>query len=470
MSKLLFLAIPGFDESMAVRLKADLPNFKAIKSDGIWGKMNGAVPPNPVTAWTSALSGRNPGFFGFWGRCYRDSFVYGEPKTVDGPTKERKVSSLYTMLANLGQKVAIVDVPLTTPAPRIPGGYTVSTPLPRSTDNVFTWPKSLADEIRGLIGDYLFDDSFHAEQRDLVFKKLCEMDGQRLTLVKHFLGKRCDCVIAFLSGLDRLAHLSNAGEGEPFSSELREYYQYLDRQIGDLRLALDSSTVLLLASDHELDRIDGEVRLNEWLITNGYLSISEYPSEPSALECVQVEWSRTRAWAGNSGQIYVNLKDREAEGIVGSSEYESILDELISRLKGITDEKGSALRAKLFKRHEIYSGPFSQYAPDLFVIFENNRWRCSEKVGFGNGNLCSSTIEFLTGGYGTEGFFCIAGPGIPPKGEYAGASLLDLAPTVLDVMDLEIPGEMEGVSVSGKERTPEEEEALVQERLKFLGY
>jgi predicted AlkP superfamily phosphohydrolase/phosphomutase len=334
-----------------------------------------------------------------------------------------------------------------------------------------------------LVGEFLFeqgDEDPHPEERDRVFERICEIDEQRFTLVKHLLGKKqCDCVIAAFSGLHKLARLYNGGydrnrEQDPQRmSMLREYYRWLDRQIGEVRSALDPATVLLVVSVHNVERLDGEIHINEWLIQNGYLSVSQYPDEPTAIADVNVEWAKTKAWAsGDSGQVYVNLKGREADGIVDSAEYETLLDELISRLKEIPDENGNPLNTRLFKRHEIYSGPFSQYAPDLFIAFDGCRRKCGEKVGFGSGSLYSSETAPISarGSDGLEGFFCIAGPGIPPKGEYVGASLLDVAPTVLDVMDLEIPGELEGVSVSGKKRTPEEEEALVQERLKFLGY
>ena len=66
----------------------------------------------------------------------------------------------------------------------------------------------------------------------------------------------------------------------------------------------------------------------------------------------------------------------------------------------------------------------------------------------------------------------MAGPGVPAKGEYIGATLLEVAPTVLDVMDLEIPKEMESKPILGKEKpaySPDDEEK-VRARLKILDY
>jgi len=201
--------------------------------------------------------------------------------------------------------------------------------------------------------------------------------------------------------------------------------------------------------------------------------LSEYPSEPIPFMELKVDWSKTRAWAtGYSGQIYFNMKGREPEGIIDPADYEGLLNELINKVKEIPGEKGITLETRAFKRNEIYTGIFADYAPDIFIFFDECRWKTNEMVGFGPGNIYSFETPFGEddGADGSFGYFCLAGPGIPANGEYKRASLLDIAPTVIDVMDLEIPEEMEGVSISGRERTPEEKEALVQKRLKFLGY
>jgi predicted AlkP superfamily phosphohydrolase/phosphomutase len=481
MSKIVVLGVPGFGSNLAGI--EDLPNLKKMQEDGIWGKVQGSLPSNSPTAWTCALSSRNPGAFGFWGISSRDTLSYDESKSIDVKTKDQRVKSLYTILPNLGQKVAILGVPITSPPPRIPGGYCISDSLEQDRAKGFTWPKTLVDEIRGLVGEYLLDTGPLSMEKDHALKTIYEMDSQRFSLLKYFMGKKqCDCVVAVITGMDKMArHFArywdeNHRKHEPdprYKSAFRDYSLWLDKQIGEVRDALDESTVFLILSDHSTQRLEGKINLNEWLIQEGYMYLREYPSEPTAIEMLNVEWSKTKAWAmGTSGQVYINLKGRESDGTVDPSEYEKLLDELIGKLKEVPDEKGNLLKTRLFKRHEIYSGPFADYAPDLFVFFDEGRWKTTDLVGFGSRNLYSldpsQTKE--DGAEGMDGYFCLAGPGIPRKGEYVGASLLDMAPTVLDVMDLEIPSEMEGVSLSGKERTPEEEEALIQERLKFLGY
>ncbi|MBU2498191.1 MAG: alkaline phosphatase family protein [Proteobacteria bacterium] len=488
MAKVALLGLTGFDPGLVEQWLEDLPNLRGLQQEGIWGKIQSSVPPTVVTAWTCALSSRNPGAFGFWDVAYRGDFSYGEPKVIDCRVKDQRVGSLYNVLHMSGQKVALVNVPASWPPPRIPGGYSVSPTVKSGLEKGFTWPKSLADEVQGLVGEYILETP-GVEQKTLPMEKgsaqetIRETDLQRFTLLKHFIVKRqCDCVITVAEGPDRAARLyyrflderHRRYDADPErKNALHDYYLWVDMQIGEIRRALDENTALFILSDHGVQRLDGLVNLNEWLIKEGYMALEQYPSEPAAFGDLKVDWSKTRAWAtGRAGQIYINVRGRESGGIVATEGYNGLLDELIARIKQIPDEKGNALATRVLKRNEIYSGPFAEYAPDLFVCFDEGRRRTNERVGYGPGSihLFDASLAGEDGSDSLVGYFCLAGPGIPSKGEYSGATLYDVAPTVLDVMDLEIPQEMEGVSISGKERTPEEEEALVQERLKFLGY
>jgi len=488
MSKMVVLGLSGFNPELVEGWLEDLPNLRKMQEEGIWGKMESTVPPNIPQAWTCAQSSRNPGVFGFWDFRYRDEFSYGENKNIDCRIKDQRVDTLYKTLPMFGQKIAVVNVPVTWPPPRIPGGYSISSVLTPDLEKGFTWPKSLADEVQGLVGEYIIDVSEAGENylqmgKDRVLKRSYEMDAQRFTLLRHFIGKKqCDYVCTVIMGADRVSHLFYRFFDEQhirydpdsqYGNVLHDYYVWIDQQIGETRDNLDEDTALFVHSDHSVQPLEGRINLNEWLIQEGYMVLSEYPSELIPFMELKVDWSKTRAWAtGYSGQIYFNMKGREPEGIIDPGDYDGLLDELINKVKAIPGEKGNALETRVFKRNEIYTGTFADYAPDIFIFFDECRWKTNEMVGFGPDNMYSydTPLGEDDGADGFYGYFCLAGPGIPAKGEYDAASLLDVAPTALDVMNLEIPQEMEGVSISGKERTPEEKEALVQERLKLLGY
>jgi len=486
MPKMLVMELSGLNPDWVEKWLEEMPNIKEMQQQGIWGHMQSTVPPGFPQSHICAQSGRNPGVYGFWGEVNRKSFSYQDTEKATAQQKAKRVKSLYDLLPMSGKKVAIVGLPLTSPPPRIPGGYVVAPCLSEDDKAGMTWPRSLGNEVESKVGELLPElDSDKAArfENPEILNHIRAVDEQRFELVRYFMAeKQCDVVFGSVRGSEALSRIfcrfadekyKNFEADTAHANVLEEYYQWVDDQIGETLRVLDDDTALLVYSDYPIQRRDGIFRMNEWLIQEGYLSLHEYPSEPVPFSDLNVDWNKTRAWvSGRSGGTTINLQGRETNGVVEKEVYEGLLDELISKIKDIPDESGGALETKVYKRYEIYSGPFADIAPDLFVFLDDCRWEVDDRVGFGAGNLYSQDSTHFES-HGTEGFygyFALSGPAVPSEGEHQGASLIDIAPTVLDVLDLEIPEELEGISFSGKERTPEEEEALIQERLKFLGY
>jgi predicted AlkP superfamily phosphohydrolase/phosphomutase len=255
---------------------------------------------------------------------------------------------------------------------------------------------------------------------------------------------------------------------------LRDHYRFCDRKLGELRQKLDGDTALVVHSDHSVQRLDGRINLNEWLAQEGYLTLINRPSSTTPLRNCQVDWSKTKAWAtGYTGQLYLNMKGREAQGVVDPGDYHDLLDELSEKLIALPGEKGQPLDTETFKRVEIHSGPYSKYGPDLFIYFDQCRYNISEMVGYESLYSYDTGKGADDGGHGRSGFFAMAGPGIPATGEVKNMTLLDIAPTLLSLLGLPVPEDMEGQSLLQRERDRaysaiDEEE--VRKRLQGLGY
>jgi predicted AlkP superfamily phosphohydrolase/phosphomutase len=310
------------------------------------------------------------------------------------------------------------------------------------------------------------------------------MDEQKFKLIEHFyVDKECDYTFGVIMGTDRMSHLfyryfdDKHIRYEPhpiYGTALKEHYMFCDRKLGELRQKLDGNTALVVHSDHSVQRLDGRINLNEWLAQEGYLTLLSQPTSPTPLKNCQVNWSKTKAWAtGYTGQIYLNMKGREAQGIVSPADYHALLDELIEKLRALPGEKGQPLDTETFKRVDIHSGPYSKYGPDLFIYFDQCRYNISEMMGYGTIYSYDTGKGADDGGHGRQGFFAMAGPGIPPIGEVKYMTLLDMAPTVLSLLGVQIPGDMEGQSLVQGEKDSvysEEDEEEVRKRLQGLGY
>jgi len=214
------------------------------------------------------------------------------------------------------------------------------------------------------------------------------------------------------------------------------------------------------------------IRINEWLIQEGYMRLKTRPEHLTPVIQADIDWKNTRAWAtGFTGQLYLNVKGREAQGAVDPGDYDKVLDELSERVKNITDEGGKKLETQVFKRKEIHSGEYARFGPDLFIFFDNCHWNISEFVGYGSIYSYDTPKGPDDAGHGHYGFFAIYGSGVPKRGEVSGADLLDIAPTVLHLMGIPTHADMEGKALTKKKSAySEEDKEEVKERLSKIGY
>jgi predicted AlkP superfamily phosphohydrolase/phosphomutase len=236
--------------------------------------------------------------------------------------------------------------------------------------------------------------------------------------------------------------------GNPFEDSILAYHRHIDQLVARLLVHADEDTVVLVVSDHGAKRMDGGIRVNEWLRREGLLATLAQPNGVAKLEDVGVDWSRTTAWGegGYYARIFMNVKGREPQGTVDPREYERVRDDLAERLATIPDEQGRPIGTRVFKPEDVYP-QVNGVAPDLIVHFGDLLWRSVGTIG---GDEGVHTFENDTGpddaNHAQEGLFILAGPGIPATGRI-DAHLLDIAPTVLDLLGIDTPQAMRGQSL-----------------------
>lgn len=485
--KVVMIGLDGLNPDLVYQWKGELPNLSKLMEEGIYGKIKSTVPPITPQAWSCILTGKNPGHFGYWDFTYRDDYSYGQSELVNSRVRDERVDTIYEILSGYNKKVAIINVPVTYPPPEIPGGYSISSFMIPNLNKQFTYPVSLKKEIEKIIGQYIIDAStsdmnFRQMNKEVVLKRIYDMDKQRFELTKYFIKeKECDFVFTVIMGTDRMPHLfyryfdKNHRRYTPhpkYESALKNHYKFCDESIGEILNLVDEDTAMIVTSDHSVQRLDGRINLNEWLIKEGYMKLRKRPERPTSLMQVDIDWSQTKAWAtGFTGQLYLNVKGRESQGIVDSQDYERLLGELAEKLKAITDEKGESLDTKVYRRKDIHSGEYAKFGPDLFVYFDNCYWNISELIGYDSIYSYDTPKGPDDGGHGPFGFFAMAGKGVPKRGKVSDADLLDIAPTILHLFGVTIPQDMEGKVLTKKERVySKEDEDEIRERLSRLGY
>jgi predicted AlkP superfamily phosphohydrolase/phosphomutase len=310
------------------------------------------------------------------------------------------------------------------------------------------------------------------------------MSRKHFEVVRHFLATKPWDYFQFVEiGLDRVQHgfwqyhdpqHVDYTPGNPYETVVRDYYRYLDEEIGTLFALLDDDTAVLVVSDHGAQRLDGGFCVNEWLVDEGLLALSARPSEVTPFAQLEVDWPNTRVWSegGYYARVFLNVKGREPEGAVEPADYEAFRDELKARLEATTDPDGRPLGTLVFKPEEVYRN-VRNVAPDLIVHFGGLYWRSIGGVGYGRHHVQENDTGPDGCNHAQLGAFVLAAPGLPLSGELHGAHLLDVAPTLLTLAGSDVPPSMQGRSLlsAGLAAGPSEsEDDVVRQRLSGLGY
>ena len=480
MTRLLLIGVDGFNPENVSEWLNDLPHINTLQNRGLYGVIRSLVPPASPHAWIASQSGRSPGSYGIWDNVYRDEFTYKIDNYVDSSVIDMKIQCLHYILPRIGQKIAMIDVPGTFPAPEIPGGYCLSSGADDAEMGEAAWPAALRDEIGKILGrnfigkpKVLCTDQ-RVESQDLL-KAVYTMDEQRVTLLKYFLHERnCDYVFGVLPGLKYVCrYILGCCDEKDYVTLLRQYYSSLDQLIGRL-LETDDDTAIFVFSPYSKQPAGGCINLNEWLIDAGYLTLKSYPRSPMRFTPDIVDWNRTYCWSkGKMGQIYFNVKGREPFGIVDRDDLNELILGLSKKAGESFCSNGATLHTTIIKRDEVHSGRYCEYGPDVFACFDHYRWNTDDGLGNGRGQVIS--LKKIREANGMHGYFCLCGPGIPNQGNLGVISLLCIAPTVMDILRLEPHQDMEESSVLGKTMFPEKKKVLdkdgaVRSRLEALGY
>lgn len=433
----------------------DLPNIRRLVENGLWGPIRSSDPPITVPAWATFFTSKNPGHLGFYGFRNRKNFSYDDMAIAN--LRSIRVDTLWDILSRAGKKVGVLGVPPSYP-PKAVNGFMVGCFLTPDTDSPYTYPDDLRHEIAREVGNYQVDvDEFRTEHKAGLLSRIQAMTETRWKLLRHLIkSKEWDLLMMVEMGTDRIHHgfwkyfdptHKKYVQGTQFQRCIPEYYKYLDHEIGSVLELLDDDTVVIVMSDHGCKRMDGSVNINDWLIQEGYLTLAEKPEGICRVKEAKIDWSKTKVWGwgGYYSRIFFNVEGREPAGIVPQSAYASLQDEVIAKLCAIQDENGRRMNTRVLKPQETYTGPYTNLAPDLLVYFDDLYWRCSEDMGHDGIHSFDTEIGPDDAVHDYNGMFVMCHPNDGTmKGHREGMKMLDGAPTLLNLLGVGIPKDMEG--------------------------
>jgi len=285
-----------------------------------------------------------------------------------------------------------------------------------------------------------------------------EADEERRRMFLDALEKvRRGLICCVFDGTDRIQHMfwryidpehpAREGFGQTrLHNAIPELYERMDKIVGETMAKCDDpDTLLLVISDHGFKPFRYGIDLNRWLIDNGYMVLKEPPKGRRYL--ATVDWSQTRAYAQGLAGIFLNVKDRESQGIVEEgAEADALRAELCENLSGLKDDRNGqlAIRRAYSARHS-YRGPYAVDAPDIVVGY-NEGYRVSWEAAVGD----ITDQVFHDNMKAWSGDHCID-PAIVPGVMFSNRRiegdkprLLDLGPTVLKLFGVNVPKHMDG--------------------------
>ena len=549
--KLLVVGLDGASFNVLDPLleKDYLPNIAKLIAGGARGDLETTFPPITAVAWSSFMTGKNPGKHGIFEFVRRD---HGSNRELAVNASFRQGRAIWDLLGDAGKQVIVHNFPCTYPPHEINGLMIADFMTPRGRRD-FTYPKSLLAEVEAEFGSYrLHLTQTYAEGNvDAVLDELFDELEYKAKVAEYLMTRyEWDAFFQYFWGTDRIQHelwhiiddqhpRHKQQEARVYRDRVLGYFRRVDEILGRLIELCGKEPLVLIASDHGFGPAHKYCSLNIWLLQEGFLklkpqvatrlkklmfSIGLTPefafkltrkipgairpargvsSQPGASKLLgkfflsfnDVDWTRSVAFSkGNYGQIYVNLRDREPNGIVGDDQYEAVREAIIDRLSVLKDPRtGGSWVGQVFRREDIYNGPLLSDAPDIAFLPADMRY-----LPLGNADFTSNKFMVdafgISGCHRMNGVMIANGDGIERAHTVSSAKIYDMAPTLLYLMSQSVPEDMDGrvltemiteeyasahsiqFSTGGDDPGPssleysDEDNADVIERLKSLGY
>jgi len=462
-----------------------MPNLGRLIQQGVSGVLMSTIPPLTAPAWSTFLTGVNPGSHGVY---EFGQYKSGSYNTVLVNSRHITHKTLWQILSDAGKKIISVSVPLTYPPPKV-NGYLISGMLTPNTNCTFTYPPELSKEILREIKNYKIVTTGGVFARKGLVKfveELIDTETKRINATRYLMGKgEWDVAMVHILSVDILQHqLYPYLEGEISAGKdkerVEEFFRAIDKEFGRIQSALPDNCLKIVMSDHGFGPSDYTVRLNNFLIEKGLLVL-----KPTALSYYflnlarfllrfdkfhlskwfykrkrrdiqenigtkMINWEKTKAFVVNGsiyGHIYINLKGREPLGVVNpGSEYEELRDYIAAAAGEIKNpETNKPVVAKVYRREEVYSGPKIGDAPDLIIVPEEGYYFRSSIFQDNSKIVTKNRIRRdLMGTHQQDGIMVFSGPFIKENTKINKANLVDIFPTILYCLGLEVPDYCEG--------------------------
>lgn len=430
--------VVGFDGLEPQRVKhlaarGRLPNFSRVIKEGILTDLITVLPPSSAPAWTSAVTGVNPGKHGIYGFLKQPTADDDVP-IVFNTSRQRGFEAVWEVLSRYGRTSCIVNIPLTSPADSL-NGYMVAG-FPHTSDDPSE--KFFPEELQRRLAAYSLDDietPGGLNREDKFITKMAAISSKLRALGLDLLDERSwDLYWIVFTFTDRYQHffwkyidpehpMYDRAQAATYGGKIDEAYEKADAYLGDFMGRLGDDDLLIIMSDHGFGHLHYTINARNFV----YRTLGTHADALCA-------------------DFFGGIFKIEVTGRNADQRYASIRDRLADGLRELKDpERGVSMIDSVYFKDDLYGGPYLGRAPDVI---------CLEKPGYLFSRLPRTPdlrildrgpnpIWTHTGYHRRKGSLGLYGSCIRPQ-EPIRARIVDITPIVLAYLGVPVPEEVDG--------------------------
>lgn len=461
--------------------EGSLPNFERMVKEGFSSCLESTIPPMTAPSWLSFSTGRNPGRHGVFDFYRRVGF-----KREPLDSRALKGREVWEILSEQGKKVIVINSVLAYPVKKV-NGFLIAGMMTPSYEVDYTYPRNLKKRLEkwgyqigvelevGMRSNWARSlvmtknrekrqkliDSFNqiAEKRWEVFKKLGTEDNW-------------DFAFIMFEGVDRLQHYYWQKDD---LYVVESHYKALDKILGEAGEMMEKKGILMIISDHGFTPIKKKFYINNFLEKHGFLerrkenNLSQFVlRQGKRLALKLADWGlpqekilTNRHFFKLYNRLYRPGIDAEAKafmlnetsrgiwvGYEDEGEYEKVRDFIIRELNRLRDPGTGKRILRAFKRENIYQGREVGKAPDiLLVTYPGYSLEVTIEEGLEKPFLKPTSLGERNADHEQEGVLIISGQKvkkIKKRAKRVAPKMVDLAPTILKLLDVHVPIDIDG--------------------------
>ncbi len=432
------VVVVGFDGLSPVMVdkwvkEGKLPNMARIREEGAYGGCMTVLPPSSASAWTSAVTGVNPGRHGIYG--FLKELDKGKKRpAVFNTSRDRGFSAVWDVMSEYGRRACIINIPLSSPADSLNGVMIAGFPHTSEDQIAHYWPP----ELEKYLGSYKYD-AFRVTcargQEEKFLRSMEDISGRRLDVgLTLFDEGDWDLFWIVFTFTDRTQHymwkymdeehpLYDPAMSEAYGDRVEWAYKRADVFLGEFMKRLEGDDLLMVMSDHGFGPL--------YYIINTRNFLQRTLGNTEDVLCADFFGCKFK----------IDVSGRNAE-----EKFDSIRNRLIEGLRELEDpERGLKIIDSIYVKEDIYEGPYVGKGPDVLCLEKPGYLFFSLQVTpdlrlFDRG---PSPDRAFSGFHRRIGTLFMYGNTVA-AGQRVDARIIDITPTILTYLGVPVPSEMDG--------------------------